>query len=380
MRYHKKRADIGRPTRIEVNLGALKHNAQMLEAQLPQGCRLMAVVKAQAYGHGAVRVARALRQIGVRHFAVATMEEGIELRRAKITGEILILGYTAPAAARTLWRYRLTQTLIDADHAVALDTMGYPVRTHLKIDTGMHRIGMDARDPEAIAAVFGCRHIKICGVFTHLCVADESDAESVAFTHLQLNRFEDVCRMLAKSGEGQRLTLHACNSAGVMCHAVRPQDRLVRAGIALYGAQYSDKANLRPVLSFRSAVVLLRRVAAGEAVGYGHTWRAEKERTIAVVPVGYADGLPRCYGEAGGQVLLRGVRCPIVGRICMDQMTVDVTGIPDVAPGETVTLIGCDGGAQITADEVATACGTISYELLSRLGERPARIYFEGKE
>ena len=372
-------------TRVEVDLDALRHNARALAAELPQGCRLMAVVKAEAYGHGAVRVAQTLLRVGIRHFAVATVEEGIALRRAGIGGEILVLGYTAPTEARRLWRYRLTQTLIDAGHAAAMDAAGYPLRAHVKIDTGMHRLGVDARDLDAVAAVFACRRLKIVGMFTHLCISDELTPEAVAFTQMQIDRFERVREMLDKSGIGQGLTVHIQNSAGLLNYPSLSY-HFARVGIALYGL-HSDRQtaprlrpDLRPVMSLRSSVALVREVAAGESVGYACAWRAEGARRIAVVPIGYADGVPRHYAAGGGEALLRGIRCPVIGRVCMDQLLIDVTALPEVGAGERVTLIGRDGGEEISAEEMAERCGTITNELLSRMGERPRRVYTEGKE
>lgn len=378
-------ARAGRATRIEVDLDALCHNLRVLEAEMPRGCRMMAVVKAEAYGHGAVRTSQALWSAGVRHFAVATAEEGVALRRAGLGGEILILGYTDPAAARTLWRYRLTQTLVSAEHATALDAMKYPILAHLKIDTGMHRVGVDARDTDAIARVFGCRHVKIKGIFTHLSVSDSLTEEAVAFTEEQLARFSALREMLRKSGIAEDLTVHVQSSAGLLNYP-QPECHLARVGIALYGLHSEAGAvtrshpDLRPTLALRSTVAMLRTVTAGECVGYGCAYRAERERRIAVIPMGYADGLPRNYATGGGEVLLRGTRCPIIGRICMDQLMIDVTDLAEVTVGDTVTLIGRDGREEISAEEVADRCGTITNELLSRMGERPARIYLEGKE
>ena len=377
-----KKSVAGRGTRIEVDLHALRHNVRVLEAEMPEGCRLMAVVKAEAYGHGAVRCSQALWSAGVRHFAVATLEEGIALRRAGLGGEILILGYTDPQAARTLWRYRLTQTLVSAEHAAALDAMGYPVRAHVKIDTGMHRIGVDARDIDAVAGVFGCRHLKITGLFTHLCISDELTDEAAAFTETQIARFESVREMLGKSGVAEKLTVHMQSSTGLLNYP-KLNYHLVRAGIALYGLNSEAGAETRlhpdllPTMALRSSVAMVREVADGECVGYACAYRAEGARRVAVVPVGYADGLPRNYAAGGGEVLLRGVRCPIIGRICMDQLMIDVTALSEVAVGDTVTLIGRDSGEEIRAEEVARKCMTITNDLLSRMGERPKRVYLE---
>lgn len=376
---HKRRQlhTAGNPTRIEVDLGALARNARTLMRELPAGGRLMAVVKADAYGHGARQVTRTLYSLGVRHFAVATAEEGIALRRAGLRGEILVLGYTDPALAGRLWRYRLTQTLIGEDYAVALDRRGYPVRAHLKIDTGMHRLGIDVSDGEAIARTLGCRRLRIRGAFTHLCVSDESTVSAIAFTEGQIEALESVAPLL--TAHGRSLPVHAKNSAGLLNYGDLLPGSTVRAGIALYGACDAPATlrhpDLLPVLSVRSAIVLLRRIPAGESVGYGRAWIAPRETLVAVVPMGYADGIPRADGERGGEVLTRGMRCPVIGRVCMDQMTVDVTDLPHPTVGERVTWLGSDGGDRITAEEIARRHNTVSYEVLCRLGGRPKRIF-----
>ncbi len=370
-----------RPTTVEIDLRALRHNAATLCADLPAGCSMMAVVKADAYGHGAVAVARTLYREGIRHFAVATAEEGIALRRAGLQGEILILGYTDPSAARALYAWRLTQTVISPAHAAALDAAGHPLSVHLKIDSGMHRVGIEATDAQTIRdTVAGLSHLRVRGMFTHLCVADDPTQAGVAFTRTQLACFEEAIATLRSCCPDTELALHARNSAGICYHPPRPWETLVRSGIGLYGldAAAQHHPTLRPVLSFRSRIILLRRIGPGETVGYGRTWRAARESLIATVPVGYADGLPRLWGSRGGEVLIRGVRCPIAGRICMDQLTVDVTDLPAVAEGDEVTLIGSNGRERITADEIAQRCDTISYELLSRMGARPTRSYREG--
>ena len=369
-------------TRIEVDLGALAHNARTLMRALPAGGRLMAVVKANAYSHGARQVTRTLWSVGVRHFAVATAEEGIALRRGGLRGEILVLGYTDPAWAGKLWRYRLTQTLLDESYAMTLDRRGYPVRAHLKIDTGMHRLGIDSHDTEAIARVLGCRHLRIRSAFTHLCVADESSVSAVAFTEGQFEALTSIEPVLAKSGK--QVDIYAKNSAGLLNYGDMLPDSTARTGIALYGAGDTGATlkhpDLRPVMAVRSSIVLLRRIPAGDSVGYGRAWVAQRETTVAVVPLGYADGIPRSDGERGGKVLIRGVRCPVIGRVCMDQLMVDVSDLPNPAIGERVTWLGEDGGDRITAEEIARRHGTISYEVLGRLGSRPKRIYLKGKE
>lgn len=360
----------------ELDENALRHNAKLLQQHLGPTCRLMAVVKAEAYGHGAVRVARCLQQQGVRDFAVATLEEGIALRKAGIRGNILILGYTPPEQVRRLHRWQLTQTAVDADHAAALDAQKIPLRVQLALDTGMHRLGCPAEDTETIQSLFSLRKLHMTGVFSHLCVSDSAAPEDQAFTQTQLQRFDKAVTTLRKAG-CEPGAVHIQASYGAMSLPTQPYTH-ARIGIALYGVGSDDQPlsleGLRPVMSLRARVASIHTLQPGETAGYGRAFTARRPTKLAVVTIGYADGLPRTLGEHGGAVLLHGQRCAIVGRICMDQTLVDVTNLPDVRPNDIATLIGCDGGEQLHAEEIAAACGTITNELLSRLGSRLALV------
>lgn len=357
----------------EVDLDTLSHNARTLQAALAPGCRLMAVVKADAYGHGAVPVARRLEAEGVSAFAVACLEEGIALRRAGIQGEILILGYTLPEEAARLCRWKLIQTVADEAHGTALAAQGLPLPVHLALDTGMHRLGIPAEDHGALARLYALPNLKICGVFSHLCVSDSLRSEDQAFTRTQLDQFYGALRWLREHGCPPGET-HIQASYGIWNLPPQPCS-WARAGIALYGVA-SDSSptarvlNLSPVLSLRARVASVRTLAPGEGAGYGLAFRPVEQRRLAAVTIGYADGLPRGLPQRGGAVLLHGTRCPMVGRMCMDQLLVDVTDMPQAAPGDVVTLIGTDGAEVIRAEEVARQCGTITNELLSRLGRR----------
>lgn len=359
---------------IELDLDALGHNARQLTGAMPAGCRMMAVVKADAYGHGAVSVASCLQEIGIKAFAVATVDEGIRLRRCGITGEILVLGYTCPSRAQELRRYDLMQTLIDHDYALALEQQGIHIQAHIKVDTGMHRLGYDPADPQTVCSAFGLAHIHVAGIYTHLCAADSPDDADVQFTERQIDSFRRLLHTL--TAMGIRLPkIHMHSSYGLLNYPGLDCD-YARVGIALYGV-YSGpndrtklRPDLRPVLSLRSRVVLVRSLPRGESVGYGRAFTTERRSKIAVIPIGYADGIPRNLSCGRGCVLIGGQKAPIVGRICMDQLTVDVTDIPHVEPGMVVTLIGKDGANQITAADMAAAAGTITNELLSRLGPR----------
>lgn len=357
----------------EVDLVALGHNARVLREALPPETELMAVVKAEAYGHGGGPTARALQKVGVRAFAVSCLTEGIALRRAGVRGTILILGYTAPAEVPLLTRWRLTQTVADIDHGRALAAQGRRVHVHLALDTGMHRLGIPAEHREEIQEVFRLPGLSVDGVFSHLCVSDSLEAGDVAYTREQLTLFDDTVAWLRAAGYDPG-KVHIQSSYGLWNLPAQPC-AYVRAGIALYGVR-SDSApvqrhfDLRPGLSLRARVASVRTVQAGESAGYGRAFQAEQETRLAVVTMGYADGLPRELPQRGGQVLIRGRRCPMVGRMCMDQLLVDVGGLPEVFPGDVVTVIGRDGGQVIPVEELAQRCGTITNEVLSRLGAR----------
>ena len=357
----------------EIDLVALSHNARVLQSALAPGCGLMAVVKADAYGHGALETALRLQNDGVKAFAVACLEEGIALRKAGIRALILILGYTPPECAPLLHQWQLTQTVADEAHGRALSAQGMPLQVHLALDTGMHRLGIPAGDRPALARMYRLPHLKICGVFSHLCVSDSLREEDTAFTQTQLQQFYDTLQWLRDSRYDPGQT-HIQASYGIW--NLPPQRcAWARAGIALYGVGSDDAPtartlNLHPVLSLRARIASVRALSEGECAGYGLAFRAKQPTQLAVVTVGYADGLPRDLPQRGGEVLLRGKRCPMVGRLCMDQMLVDVTGAGAPCGGETVTLIGRDGAQRIRAEDVARQCGTITNELLSRLGAR----------
>lgn len=359
---------------LEIDLNNLEHNVKVLKRAMPQKCELMAVVKAEAYGHGLYEIATHLNKIGVKAFAVATIDEGIKLRQYGVLGEILILGYTAPARAKELRKYDLTQTLIDYKYALLLDKQGYDVMTHIKVDTGMHRLGFDAKDIEKISAVFSMKHIKVSGIYTHLCAADSIDEKDIFFTNVQIESFYNLLNQLKEKG----ITIpkiHIQSSYGLLNYPELKCD-YVRVGVSLYGVLSSPNdrtklhLDLRPVLSLKSRVILLREIKKGESVGYSRSFVANRDSLIALLPVGYADGYPRNLSCGKSYVLINGHQAPVVGKICMDQLAVDVTDIPNVKTGSIATLIGKDGKEEITAPMVAESAESITNELLSRMGHR----------
>lgn len=359
---------------IELDLTNLKHNVSVLRQTMPQKCQLMAVVKAEAYGHGAYEIAFCINQIGVKAFAVATIDEGIRLRGYGITGEILILGYTNPGRAKELHAYDLTQSLIDGAYALQLNAQGVKVKVHIKIDSGMHRLGFDTAKTEKIAAVYQMSNLMIKGIYTHLCVADSQREADIAYTKEQIRSFYQVIDTIRAQGLFIP-RLHIQSSYGLFNYPELSCD-YVRAGVALYGVLSSAKdkprlaLDLRPVLSLKARVILLRDIKCGESIGYGRCFAPDRDSKLAVVSIGYADGLPRNLSGGHAEVLIQGQRVPVIGRICMDQLIVDVTDCNEAAVGDVATIIGKDGTQCIRAEEVADNAESITNELLSRMGGR----------
>lgn len=395
---------------IEINLNNLEHNVKVLRKIMPPQCELMAVVKAEAYGHSAFPIATHLNQIGVKAFAVATIDEGIALRKYGIRGEILILGYTDVCRVSKLRKYDLTQTLICFEYANELNkqcaewkartkilssdniithdkitihdkTMGHgkviahkKIKTHIKIDTGMHRLGLPYNNLEEIKDIFSMENIEVTGVYTHLCCSDSLLADDAAFCEMQTDRFYHLIENLKNEGIAIP-KLHIQSSYGLLNYPNLRCD-YARIGIALYGVLSTPnndtilKPDLRPVLSLKTRVILIRTIRKGESVGYNRTFTAKRDSKIAILPIGYADGFPRSLSNGKGNVLIRGQRVPVVGRICMDQLAVDVTDIESISVGDTATLIGENEGETLPAPIVANDFGSISNEFLCRLGAR----------
>lgn len=365
---------------IELDREALGHNVSFLCARLPRGCELMPAVKANAYGHGAVLIAQECQRQGIGAFCVATAQEGAELRRAGIRGELLVLGYTHPRDFPLLLRYGLTQTVLDLPYGEALNAWGPAVDVHVKIDTGMARLGERCEAFQRLQRIFECQNLHITGTFTHLCTADSGEPADQAFLRTQCRSFYQTIHQLERQGYGCG-TPHLMSSYALLDHP-EMGGGYARVGIALYGvlSQKGDTerlgaSSLRPVLSLKARVALVRRLERGERAGYGLRFRAERDTKLAVLSIGYGDGLPRQLGEGIGSVLLHGHRAPVAGRVCMDQTLVDVTDIPKVSPGDVAVLIGRSGDQVLTACDLAEQAGTISNEILSRLGGRLERVF-----
>jgi len=363
---------------IEIDLDALTRNTVELRSRLPRGCELMAIVKTDAYGHGAEMVAARLQADGVESFAVATAGEGASLRDSGITGNILVLGYTQPCDAGLLDTYKLSQLVFDAAYAKALDETGHKLSAHIAIDSGMHRLGLEASNLADIESVYSCANLTVEGVATHLASSDSLDADDVKFTETQMRRF--LATVNALKGKGYSVgKIHAQASYGIYNFPELKLD-YARVGIALFGVMSHDgdtriKPNLHPVMSLRALVAQVRWIGAGESVSYGRTFTTDKPMKLATVSIGYADGIPRQMSGNGGVCLIRGRKAPIIGRICMDMLMADVTEVDGVATGDVATLIGKDGGEEIRCEDVAAASGTISNDIVSRIGGRLPKVH-----
>jgi alanine racemase len=368
-------ADQWRPAWAEVDLGAIRHNAAVL-ADRTAPAALCAVVKADGYGHGAVPVARAALDGGATWLAVALVEEGVALRDAGIDAAVLLLSEPPADAMAEVVARRLTPTLytpqgLDALERAAADAS---VPVHVKVDTGMHRVGARPDDAVTLARrVAGSPSLRLEGLWTHLAVADEPDD---AYTAAQLAAFNEVVAELDRAGVTPEL-LHAANSAGAVAHPPARYD-LVRCGIAVYGHAPSPDvaaADLRPAMSLKARVSYVKRVEAGSRLSYGLRYRVDTDSVIATVPLGYADGVPRRLSAVGGEVLIGGRRLPLAGTVTMDQVMVDCGPGADVQAGDEVVLFGRQGDAEMRAEEWAGALDTISYEILCGIGARVPRVY-----
>lgn len=362
---------------IELNMEHLKQNIESFESLIPSGCKMMPAVKAEAYGHGAVPIARSLQYAGVTDFCVASVEEGVELRQAGISGKILVLSYTPKGAVYKLSDYNLIQTVVDKEYANMLMETGIKLKVHIGVDTGMHRLGVWWEDTEDILEIWQKENLTVCGVFSHLCVADSKREEDRQFTRRQVERFDQVIETLHRAGK-EGFAVHLQSSYGILNYRDCKYD-YVRPGIAMYGVLskkgdwVDTPVSLKPVLSLKSRIECIRDLKAGEGAGYGLDFTAQKDSRLAVLSIGYADGIPRNLSEKGF-VLCHGKKAKIVGRICMDQMLIDVTDIKEASPNDEVVLIGKSNNTQIYAEQFAEWADTITNEVLSRLGGRLERV------
>ena len=378
-------------TWAEVSLDNLEHNYRAIKNHIPEGCRFLGVMKADAYGHGAVPLSHALCELGAEYLAVSNLEEAIQLRRGGVRAPMLILGYTPASFADTMVFMDITQEVHSLEYAKELDTAlagtNYILNVHLKLDTGMTRIGFFAYDHERtlpeLLEVCGLPHLHVEGVFTHFCVADSKAPEDEAFTRTQYARFTAMLDALA--AHGIRPELRHCASSGATILYPELALDMVRPGIATYGHAPSEDAegilDLRPLMTVRTTVAQLREIPAGTSISYGRTYTAERDMRVAVLPIGYADGLLR--GLSGKvSFRIRGKMARSVGRICMDMCMVDVSEIPGIRVGDEAALFGYDtDGTLLPCERIAQQAGTISYEILCGISKRIPRIYMQdGRE
>lgn len=372
---------------IEINVSQLKKNYQRYKNAFNRDIEIMAVIKADAYGHGDVQVARMLSEQGVRLYAVSNIDEAVGLRKSGIEGEILILGYSSPIYIPALIKYDLTQTLVSEEYAATLASANMNVKCQFAIDTGMNRIGLDGKDSANCARIIREYHKKLdlTGIFTHLCVADSTNDPDMAFTQLQISRFKKIVDLI------QDINLpyiHCYNSAGGLFHHNCDEyydsiGHIVRLGIILYGLKpdiHNDIPNgIKPAMTWKSAISMIKDVPVGETIGYGRTFKVDHPMRIATVTTGYADGLNRLLSNRGF-VMVNGQKAPIVGRICMDQTLVDVTDIPNVKMGDIVVLLGRCGDIYYSADDMAQDLGTIGYEVICNITKRVQRFYVNSND
>lgn len=360
---------------VEINLKQICKNYQVYKENIKKDVDIMAVVKANAYGHGDVQVASCLQEVGVKQWAVSNILEAIRLREAGILGEILVLGYTPLTEIASVLEYDITQAIISEQYAQELLSTNLKVKCQIAIDSGMNRIGLNAENVDL------CEHlIRKCyeklnlnGIFTHLCVADNNDLDSIKYTKEQIERFNVIAERIQ---DLQLKYIHYANSATGLWH--RNDKNLVRLGIILYGLKPNYENNLpqgiKPALEWKSVISMIKTVYPNETIGYGRTFCTKKQMKIATIPTGYADGYNRLLSNKGF-VLIKGKRAPIVGRICMDQFMIDVSDIMDINEGDEVVLLGGSKEEVLTADDMALLIDTIGYEIVCNISNRVPRVY-----
>lgn len=381
--------DFLRRTWAEIDLDNALYNFEHIKEKAC-GRSVMPVVKADAYGHGANILAKLYEQHGADGFAVSNINEAIKLRKYGIKSNILVLGFTPIQYINQMYAFNITQTVYCKEYAEQLSkaaaSNNFVIKAHFKIDTGMCRIGFDSRNDKlsGISEIVDCLklpNLKFEGIFTHFSSADSVDDEDIAFSDKQYDLFCKTVERLKQNSFDFKY-IHCCNSAA---SALRSPDNgnLIRPGIILYGLSPSVGLDIgyeqKPIMSVKSAVSMIKTIKKGDSVSYGRTFTAENEMKLATVPIGYADGYPRTMSNRG-YVLINGKKAPIIGRVCMDQMTVDVTDIPDVKIDTVVTVIGSDGDFSVTFDDIAAECNTISYEIMCNISIRMPRVYIKNKE
>lgn len=373
-------------TWAEVDADSLASNFNAIRSYVRSDCKLMAIVKADAYGHGAPFAANEYEKLGADYFGVSNIDEAVQLRNSGITRPILILGFTPPECAGEMIEKNITQTVMSLDYAQLLskeaEKAGGTLRTHIKIDSGMSRIGFlyhggpeDDTSIEEILKVSKLPALDLEGIFTHFAVSDEPEKD---FTKVQFGRFMQAIEKLSENGLKFRLR-HCCNSAGLLNFPEMQLD-MVRPGIILYGLTPAVgmpvPIELKPVMSLKTVISQVKTLSVGTAVSYGMKYETSGDTRVATIPIGYADGFARSLSNSA-DVLIGGKRARIIGRVCMDQCMADVTGISDVREDDIVTVFGSDGDKTIPIEEVAEKMGTINYETACLIGKRVPRVFYK---
>lgn len=375
-----------RPTMAEIDLSALRHNYHQLKKMIPRHCGMLAVVKADAYGHGFMDISGELDSMGITAFGVAFLAEAIQLRKAGIDRPILLLGGIYPGQEKKCIGFNISTVVFDIEQVRLLNETARKLyrkaSLHLKVDTGMGRLGITQQDvPDFLRQLKELKNVELEGVLSHFASADEAEEEATRFTRQQCEYFARVVDTVKAAGFSPRY-IHLANSAGVLIGEL-PCCNLVRPGISLYGAFPSPELatanlDLKPVMRLKSCVAMIKWVEPGTSISYGRKFIAPRRTLVASVPVGYADGYPRALSNRG-EALVRGRRAKVAGTVCMDWVMLDVTDIPDVSVGDEVILLGCDRkGNCIRGEELADKAGTISYEIFCGISKRVPRVYING--
>lgn len=359
---------------IEINLDHLENNVEQIKSIIPKNCKVMAIVKANAYGHGIIEIAKKLNEIGIQNFAVATLSEGIVLRENNIKGNILILGYTDIKDINYIIKYDLMQTIVDYEYAKRIEEikLDNKLKVHVKINTGMNRIGESYKNIDNLIKIYQMKNLDILGTYSHFCVADSLEKEDIEFTNSQINNFFTLIDKIKSLGYDTG-KIHIQASYGILNYPNLNCD-FVRPGIIMYGVynntETKTKINIKPVLSLKARITSVKEIEQGETVSYGRTFKANENKKIATVSIGYGDGYPRNLSNKNAKVLVNGQYAEIIGRICMDQLIIDVSNVKEINSGDIVTLIG----KGISVEEIADKADTNTNEILCRLGDRLGRI------
>ncbi len=368
----------------EINLDAIGNNIREIKKRIKAETQLLAVVKADAYGHGAEEVAKVCLYNGADQLAVATCDEGVQIRQWSIQVPVLILGNTVEGQLETVVNYNLTQAVFRYETAKLMSDIAVRLNktalVHIKVDTGMSRIGFLPTDEsiDEIERIFALPNLKVTGIFTHFATADEKDK---TFTNVQYKKFRFVTDKLQKMG--YKGFIRHCSNSGAILDMPELQLDMVRAGIIIYGMYPSNEVshpiNLIPAMSLKSQISYVKYLEENVSVGYGRTYFTTKKTKVATVPIGYADGYSRAFSNKA-RVIVNGHYAPVIGNVCMDQMMINVSEIPNVNEGDSVIIMGSDGKNTVSPEELAAVSGTINYEIVCNVGKRVPRVYIKNGE